>query len=98
MVTNTPVGPALTTARSRTYDITATADADTTSTFTHNLGVIPAEVIITPILAKGITGDWSFTSATTTQVVITKNNVGVGSGDPAAQVRVTVRVPHSIIQ
>lgn len=96
--TNTAVGPALATARSRTYDIVAALDADSADTITHNLGVVPTEIIITPISTKGITGNWSYTSASTTQVVITKNNVGGGSGDAAAQVRVTIRAPHSVIQ
>jgi hypothetical protein len=96
--TNTPVGPALATAFSRSYDIIAAADADTADTITHNLGIVPLEVIITPISAKGITGLWSLTSVSSTQIVLAKSNVGAGSGDPAAQVRVTLRFPHSRIQ
>lgn len=96
--TNTAVGPATATSYSRTYDIIASADADTTDTISHNLGILPIEVIITPLSTKGITGNWSFTSATATQIVIAKNNVGAGSGDAAAQVRVTLRFPHTIIQ
>lgn len=96
--TNTAVGPSINTGFDRAYDIIATADADSADTITHNIGLTPLEIIITPILAKGITGNWSFTSANTTQVVITKNNVGVGSGDAAAQVRVIVRFPMSVIQ
>lgn len=95
--TNTLVSTAGT-AFTRVYDITAAADADTTDTIPHGLGVTPTEVTITPLIVKGITGQWLFTSADATNIVITKNNVGAGSGDANAQVRVIVRVPHSIIR
>lgn len=95
---NTPIGPAVGTGFDRTFDITATADgADLSYTFNHNIGITPAEVILTPILLKGITSGWFVSAVTSTQVTVNKGG-GVGTGDANAQVRLTLRVPHSIIQ
>lgn len=86
--------------RNQTYiaDIIATADGDTTATITHGLVGTPQDIQITPLLqAPAAASGWAATTINSTQVVLTKGT-GAGSGNAGAQVRVIVRVPHSIGQ
>jgi hypothetical protein len=77
-------------------DVEASADADTTATLAHGLGVAPEQVVITPLLAAAYTAQWRVTSFGATNVVLTKGT-GVGSGATGSQIRVTVIRPHSIV-
>lgn len=80
------------------WDIEATADADTTATITHGLKGTPQDIQITPLLqASAGLSLWAVTTINTAQVVLTKST-GVGSGAAGNQLRVVVRVPHSIGQ
>lgn len=80
-------------------DVIATADGDTTATVTHGLsaGGTPKEVQATKILSNALAAEpgWSWAAPGATTVVGTKLAT-VGSGNAAAQQRVTVRTPHSI--
>lgn len=80
-------------------DVTATADADTTATLTHglSLGGTPKEVQATKILSNALAAEpgWSWAAPGATTVVGTKLATA-GSGNAAAQQRVTVRTPHSL--
>jgi hypothetical protein len=80
-------------------DITATADGDTTATIAHglSLGGTPKEVQATKILSNALAAEpgWSWAAPGVTNVVGTKLATA-GSGNAAAQQRVTVRTPHTI--
>ncbi|KKL60758.1 hypothetical protein LCGC14_2202150 [marine sediment metagenome] len=72
------------------FDITATADVDTTATIVHGLGQVPGGVVITATQqAIAELSLWAAETIDATNVVMTKS-VAVGSGDAAAQVRVEV--------
>jgi len=79
----------------RIADVIADADADTSATIAHELGVVPDEVTITPLLVAGRTSHWIATTIDITNVIIAKTTL-VGSGDTAHQVRVIIKRPHSI--
>jgi len=80
------------------WDITATADADTTATITHGLVGTPQDVQITPqLVAPALLSGWAVTGYSATQITLTKATTA-GSGNAGVQVRVIVRVPHSIGQ
>lgn len=78
-------------------DVTATADADTTATIPHGLGVAPAEVTITKTLSQALAAEssWAVTTIDATNVVCTKLAT-VGSGNAAAQLKVIIKRPHSL--
>jgi len=83
--------------------VVATADADTTATIQHNMGLSVAQLaqgfpnvemtILLQVVAKK--ADWTISSRTADTVVLTKT-AAVGSGSASAQLRVSVARPHSI--
>lgn len=80
------------------WNIEATADGDTTATITHGLNGTPQDIQLTPLLqAPALLSGWAVTTINSTQVVLTKATT-TGSGSAGAQLRVIVRVPHSIGQ
>jgi len=83
---------------SRTWDVIATADADTTITITHGLTGITdanANVVLTPLTAAGTLSTWQRTSVSAADLVLTKSTA-VGSGAAPAQLRVHFYKHHSI--
>ncbi len=84
---------------SRTWDVTATADADTTITIPHGLqGVTDAtaNLSLVPLTPVGVLSAWWRGSVDGTNLVLNKDLV-VGSGAPTAQLRVHLWVNHSIV-
>lgn len=81
-------------------DVVASADADTTATIPHGLGVIPKVVTLTPTLSQGLTAlsAWvaPVASIDATNVVCTKLT-STGSGSATKQLRVMAQAPNSII-
>lgn len=80
-------------------DVTATADGDTTATVTHGLsaGGTPKEIYLTPILSQGLTAlsAWTGAAPGATTATLTKLT-STGSGNASAQLRCTIKTPHSI--
>lgn len=85
-------------ANIRTFDITSTADADTSVTVTHGLGFTPDFWIISPTLATAAAGTcFSITTVgATTFAAVKSTNAGSGPGGVVA--RYYVGRIHSIIQ
>ena len=79
----------------KSWDITATADGDTSASITHGLGAAPALVYLAPLLAQAYTSQWQVTSVSSTVITLTKGTAS-GSGNASAQVRVYADRPHSI--
>lgn len=80
------------------WDIIATADGDTTATITHGLlgGVAPQDVQITYLLAaQALVSGWAVTAFGATTITLTKTTTAT-SGVAGAQIRVTVRLPHTM--
>jgi hypothetical protein len=79
------------------FNVTATADADTTATIAHGLGVIPEEVEIEWLDAAARLSLWIETIASrdATNVVLTKATTAA-SGAAGVQARVTIRKPHTL--
>jgi len=80
-------------------DIEANADADTDSPdIPHGLGAIPLDVTITPLLqAEAGLSLWALTGLDAVNLVVSKS-AAVGSGAAAAQLRLTARLPHTLVQ
>jgi hypothetical protein len=77
-------------------DVTASADADTTATIPHLMGVAPLEVTLCPLVqATAALSLWAATSIGATNVVLTKATTA-GSGGAAAQVRCIISLPNSL--
>jgi hypothetical protein len=75
------------------WDVIATADADTGPfNIAHGFGVAPVVVTLTPVLAVAYTSAWIVSGIDATNIELTKANA-VGSGDADIQVRVTAEVP-----
>lgn len=81
------------------FNVIATADADTTATIPHTLGVIPDEVWCQWIDPAARISLWCETIASRdiTNVVLTKATTA-GSGAAPAQIRVIIRKPHSMVR
>ncbi len=78
-------------AEYRVYDITATADADTSSAFTHAFGCTPT-VVWSQGLTTGRAWFLSEWTATWDQTTITfSKSTATGSGAAVAQIRVYAR-------
>ena len=86
--------------------VIATADADTTATITHNLGLTAAqltegapEVTLCPILSQALTAlsGWVCSAKAANTVTLTKLT-STGSGNARAQLAVVVKRPHTIQQ
>ncbi len=73
------------------WDITATADADTTATLNHAFGSVPQEVTITPVqqAAPELAG-WGATTIDAQNVVLTKSVLG-SSGVAGVQIKCIIR-------
>jgi len=84
-------------------DVIATADADVAATVPHGLGAVPADVQVAPggqTAAAGAAAQlslWAVTLIDAINVVLVAT-AGVGSGDAAAQVRITAALPHTLTQ
>ena len=80
------------------FTATATADADNAETlFTHNLPAAPDLVVLEPLLGTSwALSQWSITTKSATQIGLTKNGVGVGSGNANPQIRGIAVLLHSI--
>ena len=81
-------------------DITATADADsTTGNVAHGLGAAPLDVSLCmlQVLATTAIPSWAITTKDATNLVAQKAT-GVGSGVAGAQVRMRASLPHSIVK
>lgn len=84
------------------FDVTATADADAAAVVAHQLPGAPVFVQLTPLgtPALNTATAWSVTAVSAVSVTLGKAT-GVGSGDPAASVRVMVMLapalwPHGL--
>jgi hypothetical protein len=78
-------------------DVAYTATADKVATIAHGLVAAPQEVYITPLLrlAGPLAGTiYAATTINTTNVVVTKQSAA-NTADNAAQIRVTIKRPHS---
>lgn len=86
-------------AGSNTYiaDVIATADGDTTATITHGLAASPKEITLTQLISQALTAlsAWSATVPGATTSTLTKLT-STGSGNAGAQLRCTIKTPHSI--
>lgn len=97
-VTITPVNVVPANGLRATFDVKASADADSSATITHGLpSATDTNVVVTlePTNAAFYASQWTVTSRGASTVVLTKGN-GAGSGNAANQVRVTVEQIHSI--
>lgn len=82
-------------------DVIADNNADTDAVITHNIGLSAAELVagfpivaLEPMIAAAQASLWYVSAKAANTVTVTKA-AGVG-GDPAAQLRVHVRRPHTI--
>ncbi len=90
------VGMAQSAIGSRSWDIIATADADTTLVIAHGQTFADAvndplervRVTLEPRGVKAYTQNWFVASIDATNLTLTKSSVAVGTGDAASQVRV----------
>lgn len=83
---------------SRSFDVTATADADTTINITHGITGATAsnlKVCFEPLLANHYVSTWTVTARTSTTITLTKGTA-TGSGNASAQTRVHIWREHSI--
>ena len=81
----------------KTWNVIASADADTgTLVIAHGFGAAPAIVTLTNLLGAGVTSQWS-AAVDATNITLTKNSTGAGSGNAGAQLRVAALLPHSLI-
>lgn len=82
----------------RTFTVTSTADADTTTAaIAHGLGVIPDLVELRGIDPAARISGWVVTTLDATNITLGKGT-GVGSGAAPAQLRVTLGVLHSQVR
>lgn len=79
----------------KSWDIIATADADTGGSVTHGMGAAPSDVYVTPLLAAGVTSAWFVSAISSTVITLTKGTA-TGSGNASAQLRLYARRPHTI--
>lgn len=80
---------------SHVVDVEATADADTTATIPHTLGVTPERFTITWRALAATLSLWRVTTVDATNVVLTKSTTA-GSGAAGIQARCVILRPHSI--
>jgi hypothetical protein len=90
----------------RSFDIIASADADTNADIVHGIAglVTPDQelkITFEPLLSNAWVSQWSVASrdqgATKTTVRVTKGT-GVGSGNAGNQVRVHIQRIHSLVR
>lgn len=85
------------------FSVVATADADVAAVIPHTFGVVPGLVTLEPGgrtaagAAAAQVSAWAIGVVDATNVNMVATN-GVGSGDAAIQLIVTVWLPHSIFQ
>lgn len=83
---------------SKSWDVTATADGDTTGTISHGFGATPGLVWLVPLQSAQAYGkQWSLGTVNTSTITI--NGVSAASSGLAGtpQLRVIAMLPHSII-
>jgi hypothetical protein len=92
-VANTaPTGP-----YSKSWNVAASADADTTGTVSHGFPSAPAMVWLVPLLSANAYGkQWALGTVSATTIIV--NGVSsTGSGTTTAQLQIIAMLPHSII-
>lgn len=79
------------------FDVTMTADGDTTVDIAHGMGTTPQSVTIHPRQPSFYVGTYTVGTIGATTVTINKvANAGSGNGSPA--LRVMVQLYHSLVQ
>lgn len=79
------------------FDVSATADGDTTTgNAAHGMASTPLVPILTALKAVAKLSGWYVSTLNSTNVVLTKATT-TGSGATGNQVRATFMLPHSII-
>jgi hypothetical protein len=81
-------------------DIAATATGDKSATIVHGLGPgrTPLEIQITPLLNHTAQkSEWAATTINSTNLVLTKTSA-TGTNANGSQIRVLIRIPHSLGQ
>lgn len=81
----------------KSWDVIATADADTTIVIPHGFGSAPLKVDSQELSAPGRVSAWFLAGVTSTEITFTKGT-GTGSGAVAAQLRVYAELPHSLVR
>ena len=87
----TPTGP-----YSKSWNVVASADADTTCTITHGFPSAPAMVWIVFLNAVAYGKTWILGAITSTTITVSGIS-STGSGTSVAQFQVLAMLPHSII-
>jgi hypothetical protein len=86
--------------------VIATADADTTATVIHNMGLTAAqlaagqpEIILTQILSQALTAlsAWVVSAQAANSITLTKLT-STGSGNASPQLEVVIHRPHTLPQ
>jgi hypothetical protein len=77
--------------------VAATADADATIDVPHGLGAAPLDVSILPLQAAARISNWVVTAIGAVNITLAKTT-DVGSGAAGPQLRVTAKLPHSIVR
>lgn len=88
-------------------DLIAESDGDTTFSFANPFGSIPAgqgafageppKVTLVPMSEEARLSDWINTVVNATTITVVKASTG-SSGDAAAQLRIWVEIPHSLVR
>jgi hypothetical protein len=86
------------------FNVTATADADTTITIAHGLKGVPEEVYLELAgtaagIVAGRLSNWGevLASRTSTNIVLNKGT-GAGSGSPDVQLQVIIKLGNSLVR
>jgi hypothetical protein len=88
----TPTGP-----YSKSWNVTASADADAAGTVSHGFPSAPAMVWLVPLLSANAYGkQWALTAVSATTIIITGVS-STSSGTSVAQLQLIAMLPHSLI-
>lgn len=80
------------------WNVVATADADSgTLVIAHGMGAAPTHVSLVALLGAAVLSQWSV-AWDATNITLTKNSTGAGSGNAGAQLQVSAFLVHSIQQ
>lgn len=81
---------------SKTWNITAGADADTDATISHGFASTPQLVSFTPLLPIAYTALWVLSTVNASVIILGKTSAGTSSST-SAQLRVKAELPHSFV-
>jgi hypothetical protein len=81
---------------SKTWNVIAGADGDTSATISHGFAAVPQLIGLVPLLPIAYTAQWVLSTVNASVIILGKTSAGTSSST-SAQLLVKAELPHSFV-